>query len=250
MRLTTDGLIIKENPVGEDDRLVTVLTRDRGLVRAFVRGARKLKNRNASATGLLCYSSFTLFHHKDTYTIDEASPLEVFFSLRGEIEKLSLAQYFCEICLCLAPEETPAEELLRLILNSLHLLAGDRRPAAQLKAVFELRAMTLSGFMPDLVACTGCGAFEAEEMYFSPIDGVLVCGACRDRSGRGGMMPVTKGVLAAMRHITYAEFAKLFRFELPAEGLKQLGEITQRYLLVQTDRRFVTLEFYSSLSAL
>ena len=56
MKVTTQGLIIREQVVGESDRLVTVLTRDEGVVRAFARRAKNLKDSKNAATGLLCYS--------------------------------------------------------------------------------------------------------------------------------------------------------------------------------------------------
>lgn len=248
MRLSTDGLIVKESNVGEYDRLVVALTRHRGLITAFAPGARRLKNRNASSTGLLCYSNLTFFRGKDTYKVDEASAIEVFFPLRSDIVKLSLAQYFCELCLCLAPEGAPAEDFLRLILNSLHFLAKDGRPPLLLKSVMELRMLTLSGYMPDLLACGGCGAFEGETMYLDAVGGGLFCENCRGPAAGTALLPLTKSVLAGLRHICYADFDKLFSFSLPAEGLRALNAVTERYLLVQTDRRFKTLDFYHSLA--
>ena len=56
MQINTDGLIIREQSIGESDRLVTVLTREQGILRAFVRGAKAMKSRSASSTQLLCYS--------------------------------------------------------------------------------------------------------------------------------------------------------------------------------------------------
>ena len=55
MNSTTKGLVIREQTTGENDRLVTLLTADHGLVRAFVRGGKQLKNRRAAATSLFCY---------------------------------------------------------------------------------------------------------------------------------------------------------------------------------------------------
>ena len=79
MLLNTEGLILKEQNIGESDRLVTVLTRQQGLMRAFVRGAKRIKNRNASSTQLLCYSRLSVYRGKEKNVIDEAEPLEVFF---------------------------------------------------------------------------------------------------------------------------------------------------------------------------
>ena len=97
MQVKTQGLIIREQTVGESDRLVTVLTRDAGVVRAFARRAKNLKDSKSAATQLLCYSRLSIFKGREKYMIDDAEPMEVFFGLRRDIAALSLAQYFCEL---------------------------------------------------------------------------------------------------------------------------------------------------------
>ena len=134
MKFRTEGLIIREQQTGEDDRLVTLLTRDHGVIRAFVRGAKRIKSRSQSATGLFAYGSYSIYRGRDAYSVDEAQPKEIFFDLRNDIEALALAQYFCELAGELAPVEDDADEFLRLILNALHMLMNKKRPQAQLKA--------------------------------------------------------------------------------------------------------------------
>ena len=128
MQVKTQGLIIREQTVGESDRLVTVLTRDAGVVRAFARRAKNLKDSKSAATQLLCYSRLSIFKGREKYMIDDAEPIEVFFGLRRDIAALSLAQYFCELAYLMVPEDTDSEEYLRLILNSLHFLSKGTRP--------------------------------------------------------------------------------------------------------------------------
>ena len=127
MQVKTQGLIIREQTVGESDRLVTVLTRDAGVVRAFARRAKNLKDSKSAATQLLCYSRLSIFKGREKYMIDDAEPIEVFFGLRRDIAALSLAQYFCELAYLMVPEDTDSEEYLRLILNSLHFLSKGTR---------------------------------------------------------------------------------------------------------------------------
>lgn len=78
MRRTTKGLVIKEQTIGESDRLVTLLTADFGLVKAFVRRAKQLKSRLNSATTLFAYCDFSLYRSKDAFIVDDAVPIEVF----------------------------------------------------------------------------------------------------------------------------------------------------------------------------
>ncbi len=245
MRMNTDGLIIKEHNTGGDDRLVTVLTRDYGVLRAFVRGAHRLKNRNHSGSQQFCYADLSIYRGKDAYVIDEIQPKEIFFALRGDIEKLALAQYFCELQYELAPQESDAAPYLRLTLNCLHLLANSKRPPAQIKAIAELRTLSLAGYLPDLTACRVCGKTEDARMGFCVYDGHLYCGDCAQDIPCEETPP---DVLAAMRYICYAQDDKLFAFTLGEAHLAQLGEVCEKYLLAQTDRTYKTLEFYKSLT--
>ena len=97
-RFTTEALVIKEMSVGENDRLVTLFTKDYGIIRAFAAGAKSIKSKKGTATSLLTYSSFTILKKKDTYKIYEATPIRLFFRTGSEIEELALAQFFCELC--------------------------------------------------------------------------------------------------------------------------------------------------------
>lgn len=245
-RFTTEALVIKEMNVGESDRLVTLFTRDYGIIRAFAAGAKTVKSKKGAATSLLTYGSFTILKKKDTYKIYEAVPIRLFFGAGSNIEVLALAQYFCELSAVFVASGVPDGEFLRLILNSLHFLTKEKRYPPLVKAITELRAAVISGFMPDLVACGGCGKFEDDVMYFHAAGGGIFCPDCKPAGVR--LLPLDRTVLAAMRHITYAEFQKLYAFTVPDESAKHLSEITEEYITVQTEHRFTTLDFYHSLT--
>ena len=246
MRLTTDALIIRENNnIGEADRFVTALTRELGAVHASARGARTLKNRGSVATRLLSYSRLTLREgrSRDKYIIEDARPLRVFFDIHGDIARLALAQYFCELAGVLAPREEPAEEHLRLLLNALHFLTEGKRDLRLIKAVVELRLLTLSGYMPDLGSCSSCREADAP-LWFLPRDGVLRCARCEKP---GDALPLPPTLLAALRHIVHAPFEKCFAFQIPEEAVPSLAKTAEAFLLCQLGRSFQTLQFYHTM---
>lgn len=247
MLISTEGLILREQNIGESDRLVTVLTRKEGLLRAFVRGARNIKNKNCTATQLLCYSRLNFYKGREKYIIDDSEPVEVFFELRKDIERMALAQYFCELALALAPEEGEAGDFLRLMLNSLYYLAHGKRPTKQIKAVTEMRMLSMAGYMPDLVGCRECGAYEAPEMFFLAKGGGILCPECRQLAKAESGFPVRPSVLTALRYIIYTPFEKIFAFHLSENSLDKLCYACERYLLCQLERDFKTLDFYRQL---
>ena len=243
MRSTTDGLIIKEQQVGENDRLVTVLTRDKGIIKAFASGAMRLKGKNAG-TSLLSFSHLSLYKSRDTYKINEATVIDLFFALRHDIEALSLAQYFCELCLCFAPEEDFAEDFLRLMLNSLAFLCNGKRNKLLIKAVMELKIAALAGYMPDLTGCNICRKIEADTMFLEPQHGLIFCEDCKNSYD---LLPLSKGVLASARHIIYSPPENIFNFSLPEAGLLVLSKISEIFVKTHSEKSFKTLEFYNSL---
>lgn len=243
--VSTPALIIKENNnIGEADRFVTALTEELGVVRASARGAQKIKSRNAGATRLLCYSQLSLVQGRDKYIIDEARPIHAFLGLGSDIEKLALAQYFCELAGVLAPLDEPAADQLRLLCTALYHLERGTRPPALLKAVAEMRLLTWGGYMPDLSVCARCGKETADGAWLSPREGRLFC---RDCGCPPNGLAVPAGVLAALRHTVSAPAEKCFGFSLGEESLSALEQVAEAYLLCQTGRSFRTLDFYKSL---
>ena len=246
MQIKTEGLIIREQTVGESDRLVWVLTRDEGVVRAFARRAKNLKDSKNSATGLLCYSRLNLYQGKDKYIINDAFPIEVFFGLRQDIVHLALAQYFCGLASEVVPDGVESSEYLRLVLNALHFLCEGTRPPELLKPIVELRMLSLAGYMPDLICCAQCGAYEAERMYFKINRGTIYCQDCYLDNGDPCAL-LSKPALTAMRHIIYSDFEKIFSFSLTGNSLRELSAAVEAYTVHILQKRPKTLDFYESL---
>lgn len=239
IRISTDGLVIRETSYGENDRLITVITRDLGVINAFVKGVKSIKSKRSPATSLLSYSNFNIDKKGDTFRIAEASVNKIFFGAGSDIVTLSVAQYFCELCSVLRPLESELEEFLRLILNSLHFLTEKNRSPELIKAITELRIAVIAGYAPNIIACNNCGKFEDDIMYFKSDDGSLYCKDCRKEN----CVSITLTVLQAMRHIVYAKFEQLYSFEIPENAAKDLSKLCEKYITYQTEHKFTTLEF-------
>ena len=129
------------------------------------------------------------------------------------------------------------------MLNSLYLLSTQKRPALQVKVCFEMRLIALSGYLPDLVMCADCGVYESPRMVFVPRTGQLYCADCAQRRGiQGAPLPIA--AVTALRHTVYADFDKLFSFELKEELLQPLSLATERYVAYMTQKDYPTLQFY------
>lgn len=244
MTILTDGIIINEKPLKDKDKIITVLTRERGVISIFANGAKTGKH--SSATSLLAYSDLSVASTRgDSYVLKDAVPKQVFFRLREDLTVLSLAQYFAELTYELCPREDKADEELSLILNALHLLCDGKKDISLIKSVTELRLLTLAGYMPAVECCCECGCdFTEDEIFFDCSTGEFFCGNCK--AGKR-LIPCSQGVLTAMRYICLAPGNKIFSFSLSPDGLSALSEISERYLKSITRKKFKTLDFYKKM---
>lgn len=242
MQIVEKGLILRETPYKEADVMLTVLTECAGKISVLARGAKRKSSKFSAAVQLLTYSEFTLFESMGRYTLNAAEPIELFYGLREDIVKLSLASYFAEVLDQAADEDSIDPELLRLGLNSLYALSKTSMPLARIKAVFELKVAQLAGYAPNLGRCGGCEG-DGEIEAFDIKNGTVLCKKCDN-----GFNPkLDNGSLEAMRYILSEDVKKVFSFSVSDNSMKLLSKITDDYLRFHFDRIFKTNTFYKTL---
>lgn len=245
MYFKTEGLVLRETEYRDADKLLTVLTKDRGQLTLRARGVRSRNSKLKSGCQLLAYAEFTVFDGKNTMTVDEAVPIELFLPLRQDIELLSLASYFAQAAEVLSQEDEHNSDLLSLCLNCLYGLSKLQKPQLLVKAAFELRAACIAGYEPMLDGCSVCGNPQPDRFLMS--DGMLRCSACLLPGEESLRLPVIPGTLAAMRYIVSCDLKRLLSFKLGDDSLRQLSGLTETYFLTQLERGFFSLDFYKSL---
>ena len=245
MYLTTQGLVLRVTDYNDRDALLTLMTPNHGKLTVKARGLRRKNSPLIAPCQLLAYGQFTLFEYKGMYTVNEAVSVELFMNLRRDLYKLSLGSYFAQVVELLCQEDLPNPELLSLVLNCLHALSSLNISESKVKAVFELRAACLAGYMPDLTGCHSCGSVTPDR--FDIAAGRLECSDCRSMASDGLRLPVTPGIIQAMQYITFCDSKKLFAFQIGEDTMEQLSHLTEAYLTTQLERGFSALDFYKSL---
>ena len=247
MQVSIKGIVLREVKIGEADKILTILTEEYGVISASAKSSRRLKSKLFAGTGVFCYSEFVLFEGKTMYSVNEATSLEVFFGLRETIEGVSLAMYLAEIAQTISPTGTEAKNVLKLLLNTLHLISTEHktRNILQLKTIFEIRALTETGFMPSLVVCQKCGEFEGESYALDVISGDFICNRCALHNKRA--INISRPQMAALRHIVFSDFEKIYSFSLSEIQILSLSEFSSLYVRTQLGHKFKTLSFFETL---
>ena len=271
MLITVNGLVIRSYPHGDHDRVIHLLTEDRGRLAVMVKGGNSKQSGSASAcTQMFTYGNFELYRGRggDLYWYRSGSVLTSFYLLAGDLPRMSLAAYLCDVASDLTAEEGDVEEtdiLLRMLLNSLYALERKQHTPAVIKGVFELRAAALMGYCPNLIGCADCGEGFPDQAYFDIMNGQFVCADCQTKRNRLAgreteqihqelgerriICPVSASVLAAMRYALSAPERRLFSFTLK-DREEELGfdRAAETFLLNHLERDFDTLHFYRSVS--
>lgn len=245
MKTEMEGLVLTEQMTDDDSRFVRILTRKQGVISCYAKGSKNIKKSIFAPTQPLCYSRFEVFSGKRGYIIDDAELNKSFYDLRVSMDKLALTQYICDLVLKNIRSDVPASEHLDLTLNCFYILEGTEKPQELVKAVFELRFAELLGYMPNVVYCEKCGAYESDTMYYDLKDNYLYCAGCC--SPNENMIRLSNGALAAVRYILLAEPKKLFSFNISNESLKQLSECAEKYMVSVSLSYPKTLDYYKQI---
>ena len=148
------GINLKSIPFGEADRLLTVLTREFGLIRAVAVGARKQNSKLGGRSGLFVVNDLLIAKGRSLDKITQAETLESHPKLGGNLKKLTAGQYLAELTLQQALSDQPQDDLFYL-LNE-HLARLERSPSSEVLAhlchgVFQL--LVLAGIAPQVHQC-------------------------------------------------------------------------------------------------
>lgn len=199
------AVVLRTVDYGERDRVVTLLSRERGKLPAFARGARSSRRRFGGAL-----EPFTLLAVEvaerggDLWVLEDASVERGFGNLRGDLARIACASYAVELARELVRDAEPHEDLFDGLVGYLGCLdEGPARPWDLRR--FELDALRAAGLQPALVDCARCGRPAGEgPAPFDPAQGGVLCPACAPTAG-AGTRAAGADVLRALRRLQRGE---------------------------------------------
>ncbi len=229
---TGEALVLRTYRLGESDRLVVMLTRDRGKKRGVAPGGARSRKRFGGALEPFTHVRMTWREHeqRDLVRLDHADVLGSPLAVGGEA--CTYASYFAELLDEWAPENDPQERLFRLGVAVLAALTAGGEPG-RLARYFEYWLLRLQGVYPSTTACPHCGAALRDGAVLEPRSHWFLCGRCAARE-QGVVMPG-----AALRFVAEAATvppAALGDMAVSAEALASLAAAHRLLLVWHLDR--------------
>ena len=168
----TEGIVLRTYKLGEADRIIVLLTPDKGMVRAVAKGVRKTKSKFGSRLEQTSHIAMQLhIGRSELALITQVETLTYFPKIRDNFERLAKANALLEAVDQIALPDEPAPEMHIMLLRALHSLEKANSPL--LVPSFFLKIMALEGTEPQGNQCVLCG--EKELVSFSPAEGGLLC---------------------------------------------------------------------------
>jgi DNA repair protein RecO (recombination protein O) len=217
MQQRTEGIVLRSFPYLEADLLVTYLTPDLGVRKAFAKSARKVKSRFGSSLEPLTHARVT-FMGKEDAELPRLTQSDIIHSHQGLRERLScfaLASEMAEATLGLMPPKKVSADVFALMLDMLGRMEADCNALNAL--LFKIRLLLLKGYAPRLGGCARCGG-TSTRFYVS--QGAVICEQCRPGvdKGRGGIIGISAGSVKLYESLSTWDLEKTSRIK-PSEAI-------------------------------
>ena len=206
--ITVTGMVLSATPIGENDKRVVILTKEKGKISAFVRGSRKPGSRLSSATNPFSFGVFKLYEGKNAYNVAEADIQNYFEDLRTDYIGAYYGMYFAEIADYYTRENSDEREMMKLLYQSLRALSVPALPRELVRYIYEIKSIVVNGEFPGLAA---------------------------DRQ-------LEDSTVYAVNYIVESSVEKLFTFTVSDSVLAELKALAEMYCEKAFDREMKSLE--------
>lgn len=231
------GLVLQTGNIGEYDRRIVLLTKERGRISAFARGAKKATSPYAAACQPFTFGQFGLYEGRNSFNLMWANVENYFEPLKKDLDLIYYASYFCEAASYLTRENNDELEIMKLLYQSLRALEKKTISKELIRCIFEIKILSLYGLGMEVFQCVKCGKKEPL-IGFDAREGGVVCNDCHR-----GKRKVSPSTLYTLQFILCSSIEKLYTFRVSDEVFRELKKISEEYMKTQIPHEFKSLIF-------
>ncbi|KAA0275579.1 MAG: DNA repair protein RecO [Chloroflexi bacterium] len=236
------AIVLRHSDWGEADRLLTLYTREHGMVRALAKGARKVTSRKAGHLEPFTHVTIQLAKGRDLLIVTQVETINAFLPLRDDLVKTGYAAYAVELLLRFSYEgEGPNPSIFRLLLETLSRL--EREEDTWLAArYYEMRLLDAVGFRPHLFECANCGReILPEDQFFSFTAGGVICPRCGE--GLPNLTGISLETLKYLRHFQRSSYKEASRAKPGSDVRREVEILMLGYFTYLLERELNTPGF-------
>lgn len=239
--IKTQGIVIKRINFGEADKIITLLTKDRGKIRVVAKGVRKPKARLAGFLDLFHYNEYLIAEGRNLDIITSASTVENWHGINQSLQQVALAYYMAETIDKLIEETQEIGDVFDLIYFNFRTLHQNEINLNVLKSFFEINIVSALGYKPELEKCIECNQTIQKDAWFS-----FALGGILDSSHKNNdllALPLSLSDLKILKGMYINNVQELQSVNWVDKISPQLSKISNGFLNYIIDRNIKSQEF-------
>ncbi len=244
MATSVTGMVLSTMPIGDYDKRLVILTKEKGKITAFAKGARRPNSAFLACSQPFSFGEFMLYEGRNSYNLVSVDITNYFGELRKDLEAAYYSLYFCELADYFTHENEDGTHMLKLLYQSLRALNQESIGRKLVRAVFELKILTVNGVAPQVFQCVKCGKTEGLKDFNREAGGML-CPDCVNNTVK--TIKITDAAIYTMQYIISSSIEKLYTFTVSEEVMSELKKCVENYREIYIDRKMKSLELLERL---
>lgn len=239
------GIVLSVYPIGENDRRLTILTKERGKIQVFARGCRKPNHPLFGVTQPLIYCEFMITEGRRFNYLNSAEGKNYFPHLKEDLEDIYYSTYFAELAEYFTVEGMDERNILNLLFVTFTAMEKKKIPLPLIRRIYELKILQYYGIGMEVFRCISCGK-ETELDTLSLERGGVLCHTCA-QGGAYSSTHLDPAVLYALQYVLSIPLQRLYSFVLKEEIFLEFQWIVKHFFRIHVEHRFKAGEMLEEL---
>ncbi len=228
------GIVLSVYPMGENDKSLTVLTKERGKIQLISRGCRRPNHPLFAASNEYVFGEFVIAEGRKLSYLNSAEIHKSFSNLRESLEGIYYGTYFCELASYFTMEGQDERNILNLLYLTFTIMGKELLPMALIRRIFEFKILQFHGIGFQSFRCVHCGS-DQDLNYLSLEEGGVICDQCKPVAAGRRM---DQGALYVMQFLSTCPLNQIYSFTLNQEVFVEFEWIVNRFFKIQVDHQF------------
>ena len=244
--IKTRGIVIRKVNFGEADRILTILTSNRGKIRVVAKGVRRPRAKLAGWLDMFADNELELAEGRNLDIVTSASSIQHLVSRDLTLQETGLMFYVCELVDKLLEETNEVAGVFPLLLETLTAISENKISLSIIKTYFEIKLLTILGFAPELYRCVVSGKeLEAQdELYFSHLLGGVFC----EGKNQDDFAPkISKDGIKLLRLLQKYPLEAISKIKVSDETIQEASILMSGFVEYVTDSRIRSLRVLTEL---
>ncbi|CAG9619349.1 DNA repair protein RecO [Sutcliffiella rhizosphaerae] len=241
-----EGIVIRTNAYGENNKILTIFSEELGKVGVMARGANKPSSRFTAVSQLFSHATFVFQRGTGLGSLQQGEIMDSMRSIREDIFLTAYASYIVELMDKVTEEGIRNQALYKLLYQVLHFMDDGYDPEI-LTFIYELKMCDRIGITPQLNGCASCGAKEGN-FAFSIKEGGFLCNRCFHKDSH--LIKISPATLKILRALYYYDLDRMGNITLKEETRKEIRFVIDEYYEAYSGIMLKSKRFLKQMGAL